>query len=198
MTWLILILVLAMVIGPVMYLLPSDKDKRLTDLRLAARKAGLTVKITSVPKLDPTAEERVSASGKVLDPKIPCASYELPLSRPLRKPGEFCLLKIPGNATVPVTEVRPGWAIAGDAANPFWKAFAGRTEALKQLDGCLERLPTDVLAFGCTHRTVACYWREKTDESAAAVDTVKSALSMVAIPLLDWFETAPEGNSNDS
>ena len=130
----------------------------------------------------------------MLDPRVPCAAYELPLSRPLREPGEFCLLKIPANPSLPVTEVHPGWGLEPGADSTFWSDFSARAEVLRQLEGCLERLPEDVLALGCSQRTVACYWREKTDEGAGAIDAIKNALSMVAIPMTQWFETAPPDN----
>ena len=58
MQWLVIILILALVIGPVAYLLPSKKDKRLAALRLRARQLGLHITLSRLPKLDPSAEER--------------------------------------------------------------------------------------------------------------------------------------------
>ena len=93
MTWIIIILVIAVVLGPIMHLVPSAKDKRLTALRAAARRCGLTVKITTAPKLDPTAAERVTAGGKTLEPYWSCTAYQIPMAQNLVGVGEFLLLK---------------------------------------------------------------------------------------------------------
>ena len=79
MTWLIIIIILIVAIGPVLYLIPSAKDKRLEQLRTSARKQGLTVKLHQLPKLDPSADERVSPSGEIRTPTISCVGYSLPV-----------------------------------------------------------------------------------------------------------------------
>ncbi|MEM9624471.1 MAG: hypothetical protein AAF993_22715, partial [Pseudomonadota bacterium] len=91
MTWLILILVLAMVIGPVMYLVPSARDKRLAELRSQARIAGLGVKLSTLPKLDPSADERVSAGGVIKEAANSCVAYQLPIQGQLPTVTQFTL-----------------------------------------------------------------------------------------------------------
>ena len=76
MGWIIAVFVIALVLGPVMYLKPSAKENRLAALRLAARKAGLTVKLDSIPTFDPEPAERVSAGGEVRQTTRSCAAYQ--------------------------------------------------------------------------------------------------------------------------
>ena len=45
MTWLLIILVLVVAFGPVLWLVPSKRDKRLAALRSRARSAGLIVEM---------------------------------------------------------------------------------------------------------------------------------------------------------
>ena len=79
--------------GPILWLLPSKRDKRLAELRAAARRAGLVVEIVAVPKLDADASERVSAGGVARHATIDCAAYRLPLPRPLTAAPHWQLLK---------------------------------------------------------------------------------------------------------
>ncbi len=93
MVWIIIAVVVIAVLGPVLALVPSRRDRLLAGLRTAARRAELVVEVTSVPKLDAAAEERVSAGGAPRDARIDCAAYRLPLSAPLPNAPRWLLLK---------------------------------------------------------------------------------------------------------
>ena len=60
MEWFVILLALGVAIGPILYLMPSDRDRYLTSLRALARKLGYTVQVDKVLKLDPTDDERVT------------------------------------------------------------------------------------------------------------------------------------------
>mgnify|MGYP007000192185 len=79
MEWFIIVLALGVAIGPILYLMPSDRDRYISGLRALARKLGYTVQLDKVPKLDPSSDERVTAGGGVRQPAIACARYQLPL-----------------------------------------------------------------------------------------------------------------------
>ena len=51
MEWFIILLALGVAIGPILYLMPSDRDRYLTSLRAVARKLGYTVQLDKVLKL---------------------------------------------------------------------------------------------------------------------------------------------------
>ena len=128
MNWLIIILIVFVVIGPVLYLLPNARDKRLIALREQARHAGLAVQITSVPKLDPAAHERVSAGAKTLEPKRLCSAYKMPVATKVVGVEALLLLKKPEFPTVLVNEVVPGWVLHNDSSLSFWRTYAGKVD----------------------------------------------------------------------
>ena len=64
MAWLFILLGLALVLGPVLYLMPTRRDKEQAMLRGCARAAGLVVELTTLHKVDSEAHERVSASAQ--------------------------------------------------------------------------------------------------------------------------------------
>ena len=108
MTWLIIIGVLVLAIGPIFYLLPSAKDKRLAKLREEARQLGLNVQISFLPKLDPDATERVSAGAAVRDARLTCAAYQLPIGKRLDL-DSFIIQRLPESPTVPIHELFGEW-----------------------------------------------------------------------------------------
>ena len=57
MTWLLIILVLVVAFGPVLWLVPSKRDKRLSALRSRARSEGLIVEMRRIPKPNPAPED---------------------------------------------------------------------------------------------------------------------------------------------
>ena len=175
MTWIIIILVVAVILGPIMYLVPTPKDKRLSALRLAARKVGLVVKISSLPKLDPQASERVTAGGKTLDPKIACTAYELPMTPGLADFGEFTLLRMPANPTMPVDEVLSGWSL--QPGSPAWATYAACDKPTEVLRQTLDKLPPDSLGFSVNDRYVACYWRERATADDGRIAEIHTALA---------------------
>ena len=64
MTIAIIVGVLLLAIALLMWVLPSRRERELAALREAARKLGFTLQVTEVDHPAPTAEERVSASGR--------------------------------------------------------------------------------------------------------------------------------------
>ena len=74
MEWFVILLALGVAIGPILYLMPSDRDRYLTSLRALARKLGYTVQLDKVLKLDPTDDERVTAGGGMRQPALSCAA----------------------------------------------------------------------------------------------------------------------------
>ncbi len=190
MTWLILLLALVVVIGPVLYLVPSEKDKRLSKLRELARTQGLSVKLSQVAKLDPQADERVSAGGVIKRPSTSCVAYQLPLqgltTSALADAGDLTLLKVPGNPTVPVEEVLPGWALAdAEDRQNFLRLFDATQR--QELLGSLEEFPEDTLAFGLSARTVACYWLEKSSGEDGRIEDMRMTLGQIGQLMERYF-----------
>ena len=176
MTWLIIFIVLAVIIGPVLYLLPNAKDKRLTALRMKARGMGFTIQLSTLPKLDPSADERVSAGGKQLDPRLDCAAYQLPMGQNDLQRGHVTLQRVPDAPTVTLREVTPGWALT-EESNGLWALYDREGAGVHALLKAAQTLPEDCIAVAVDHRYVACYWRERASAESEILEALHTALA---------------------
>ncbi len=77
MVWLVIALIVALAIGPILWLRPKPRERAIAALRTAARAVGLTVSVAHVPHLTASAEERVSSGGRDRQPTLECGSYRL-------------------------------------------------------------------------------------------------------------------------
>ena len=159
-----------------MYLVPNPRDKRLMALRSIARTLGMSVQITTVAKLDPSAAERVSAGGKALQPKTACAGYKLPVGKKLSVKGEVILIKLPPAPSVVVNEVLPGVALSADSDKPLWRQYNAQGVATKLIEDAFLRLPEDTLAIAIETHNVVCFWQEKAKADAGQVEIIKGVL----------------------
>ena len=168
MEWLVILLALGVAIGPILYLMPSDRDRYLTSLRALARKLGYTVQLDKVLKLDPADDERVTAGGGMRQPALACARYQLPLGVTLNRLHPITLLRIPLTPTVPVERLDGGWGIAALADPAQLKAlqvWLARPAATRELIAAMDRLPDDVLAVQLDKRFIAAFWREQNPQA---------------------------------
>ena len=171
MTWLIIALVVIVAVGPVMYLLPSKRDKRLAGLREEARKTGLNIRITHVPKLDPSGTERVNASGQRLEPKTSCVAYGRAVRVNLMPFRDLLLLKLPAQPTVPYSLAIDGWALGlgVDGASSAELDLVANHRLLQGLAPLLAKFPEDTLGVEITNRHIACLWRERAEPDSGVV-----------------------------
>lgn len=157
MTWVIVALVLIGVIGPLFWMLPSQRERQVGALRGAARGAGLLVELASVPKPNASAHERVSAGGVARDAKIRCAAYRLLFPKAQPDAPRWFLLKTAaqGGAGVGGALVA-GWALREAAANT-----SKSPEYWRQVGVILNELPGDCVAVEADAGQVAWYGRER-------------------------------------
>ncbi len=167
MTWIVIGVVLLAAFGPIFWLVPSKKDRRLARLRQEARHAGLVVEIKSIPKLDASAEERVSAGGVVREPKVLCASYAFTLPRKLEHLPVWLALRSPAATDGPWS----GWTFQRrpDAANPH------RVAMLERFEPFLARLDASHLGIEVADRELRIYWAE-TPNATLTVPELAAAL----------------------
>lgn len=189
MTWLIIFLVVALIAGPILYLLPNERDTRLTALRAVARAQGLSIQITSVAKLDPSAAERVSAGGKRLQPKTACAGYKLPIGRQMSISGEFMLIKLPPSPSVVVDEVLPGVGLSLESDKRLWARYSAGGNAAELIQDAFRRLPADTLAIALESRNVVCFWQEKAKADEGQVEVIRAVLGDLRDDLQARFGT---------
>lgn len=163
MQWIVIALVLLAAFGPVLWLLPSAKDRRLTKLRGRARSLGLEVEISRLPDLAAPPAERVTAGGRRREPMLLVACYRLPSRRKLNRAPQWRVLK--GDGVGPVTGWQWDGAPAGSQA--YWEKLARE----------LTRLPSDARGCAADAHSMACWWREETPEGPdAALDLVFAVL----------------------
>jgi len=152
-TWIIIAIVLLAAFGPVLWLMPSPRDRRLSAVRLAGRQEGLSVDIRHIPKTNPTAQERVSSGGVIRDPVVECAAYGHTFARRLNRLPPWRLLKSEGASDGP----RPDWVFdpVPDTSNPYWRRLWPSLEPL------FERLPADVIGLELEPRLATVFWLER-------------------------------------
>ena len=188
MTWLIILVVVLAAFGPVMWLLPSKRDRRLTEMRQQARQEGMTVEMLRLPKVDPLPEERVTAGGRVLQPVQELAVYQWPMPRRLKQLPTWRLLR-QGQGI----RALPGWAfeIGTKPQHPQLEASLGA------LGPVLAGLPEDVLALECEDRLLSAYWMESPGHGPAEVTALARLLASGSRALedldLDLEAKAEEG-----
>ena len=161
--WIIIVLVLAVAFGPVLYMLPTRKDRRLAAMRLEARRQGLLVELKRVRKLDASAEERVSAGGERRSPSYDSVGYTMTLRRNLEQVRPWRLLK----------SERQGWVFDTELAVP------SEPDLLAGLLPLVGRLPDDAVALEFGGRTLTCYWLERPPADGALVKALKESLTAI-------------------
>lgn len=188
MEWFIIVLALGVAIGPILYLMPTERDRYITNLRAQARELGYTVQLDKVLKLNPDADERVTAGGSIRQSGVSCTRYQLPLGVTVNAVSPILLLRIPSSPTIPIERLATHWGVNGLDVSQLksvkrWQSDAG---SLMELVGVLDRMPADVLAVQLDKRFVAAFWREQNPGSQTSqksgANTTQSGLAQ-----LPWF-----------
>ncbi len=173
MAWLYILIALILVLGPVLYLVPTRRDKEQAALRSAARAGGLIVELASIHKVDSEAHERVSASAQPREPKIQCVRYGMPLGSPLPGLPEVHLVRGRNSDWRPDPEYP---TVAND-------------ELVALLQPLLEDFPKDARGLAVTASLVWVYWLESLDGAASAqdrVDKIRQVLATIRGQVTDW------------
>ena len=179
--WLIILAVLALAVGPIFYLLPSAQDRFLAGLLQHARQLGFSMQLQRLGKLNPTAEERVSASGQQRDPVVECMRYQWLVREPIHAPLDIVLRRLPDSATLSVQEIIPGWGVAKSgerrtADHAGLLEIAQHPELQQSLFECVRNLPDAVLAVGIEARSVSIYWQEQAAVPRSADEKARLAV----------------------
>jgi hypothetical protein len=193
-TWVIIVVALVAAFGPLLWMMPSRSDRRLSKMRARARSHGIQVEITQIEDLAAEPHERVNAAGVKLEPKVMCAAYRLGMRQLARAAPQWKILRQP--AANPDVNGGPiaGWIWAtkpvGDSA--YWQ----------QVGGVLREVPPDTLACAADASEVSCWWRERAtaEDAEASVDRMHVLLQNLAeIQLLaDAAATAADASDDTS
>ncbi len=169
MKWWLISLLLLGAFGPIFWLVPSRRDRRLAAMREQARVRGISVELTRLPDLNPKSEDRVSAAGLELEPTLSCVAYRLPYGRTLSLAPVWQLQR-----DSRVSEgLLPGWRLTGE--RPGSESYQAAIAAL------VPHLPEDCLALECDTHRVSFYWTEAVskDLALAAVEKVANILEKI-------------------
>ena len=163
MEWFIIFLALGVAIGPMLYLMPTDRDRHIAGLRALAKKMGYTIQLDKVAKLDADDQERVTAGGGVRHPAIACARYQLPLGVTLNQLPPLTLMRIPRRLTMPIERLTDEWGIllnepAQQKGLAQWRHLS---PVIAETTAILQQLPDDVLGVHFDKRSLAAFWMEK-------------------------------------
>lgn len=136
MIWILVVVVLAVAVGPVLWLLPSRRQRQQGAWRSAARAQGLVVELASVEVANAPPEERVSAGGVPRPARRECMAYRLPLMPSADAAPRWRLLKSePGSPDL------PGWLLPTPPpplptpAADYWRRLRPLLDALP--GGCI-------------------------------------------------------------
>ena len=184
MVWLIVALGLLVAFGPIVWLMPSRRDRQLAKLREAARRAGLVVELVRVPVLDARPEERVSAGGVARDAQRACTAYRLPVHGVDDAGPDWFLLRDAASAD----------PLAGFARHPGRRSRGLPAEAAAywtRVGGAVAALAERCVALECSPAAVTWYWLENAGQRAPAEIVAEIAQCLQALAALRR-ETARE------
>ena len=172
MTWLIVGGLLILAFAPILWLMPTKRDRQLVRLRQQARREGLIVEVTALPKRAAGPEERVGADGVARDARQSCRAYRLLASRAWR--GAPCWFLLRDEAAAGPVE---GWSAHPDVELPgvdagYWDAVGRVFDGLE--DQCV--------GIEVTERAASWYWLENARgrEAAELVGEIAQRLRAIA------------------
>lgn len=153
MVWVILFVVVAMVLAPVMWMMPSPAQKRQAVMRERARKLGLMVNIVDLPQ---------SHRAKVRrEPAVQGVSYSLRIAR--QKGVQ-----------------RPCWFIWREQpADEPQAAAAVPAVLIDEIQSLRDMMPADMVGLESNEAGYSAYWREQGD--SAVVDQIAELLGRVRL-----------------
>jgi len=189
-TWILIVVVLVIAFGPVLWLVPSRRDRRLTALRARARSEGLLVDIRRLPKRDASPEERVSAGGAVRAPVVECAAYGRMFRKKLRYLPGWRLLR---GAADGAPDPFPDWQYD---QRPKGEGRAHLEPMLTLVRSALDRLPEDVIGFEVDGKSTFAYWREQPGSTVETVAKLASVLGELEEELIGLDSRLAPGSEN--
>jgi len=158
MAYVIIIIILLVIIGPILSLLPSKRQKQQIAMRKAAMDAGVSVALTRIDDPDPDPEQYLSNTGKPLERVMAVVAYRQFRPRPDRwrqRPEIAWALNRQQGADV--DGLPPGWRWQGTRLADLPPALN------KYLMGGIASLPDDVIRVEEQKFIISIYWRERAD-----------------------------------
>ncbi|KEA62805.1 hypothetical protein ADIMK_3277 [Marinobacterium lacunae] len=146
MKWLIIVFVIMSLIGSVMWVMPTPRQRFQAHLRLKARTLGLQVQLVTLklPRM----------TGEMEGESISVPAYRLLRTNLSRAQKEsWCSWQVCRGETLANTGLGQGWSwITGEGLLPG--------TVLEHVNAVLERLPDDVVALESTPIHMTAFWHE--------------------------------------
>ena len=163
--WAVIPLVLMIVAAPILYVLPTGRDKYLTALRIMAKKSGCLVKMASLDKVDADGSELVRSSGRVVQPKYQLMSYTWPIQSKADFHHSFLFRRISDRIPQSISRLSEDWGLVVEttqingAAEPdnrvsFLDKYAN------ELINIFQALPLDVQGLSIDSKRLVIFWNE--------------------------------------
>lgn len=181
MTWIIIVGLFLLAFVPLLYAIPSARERRQAKLRKQAMRDGIKVEIMFIPKLSADASEMVNTAGKLMEPKIECAAYQLLLSKRLDLPRLLFLKTFVENQQSIYVAFKD-WGVRSETEFRYLKEYP---ELIELIESNVEQLPEDVLAFELASQKISVLWKES-DDSESSYQSILEALKKVK----EYFETS--------
>ncbi len=172
MAYVLICVVLALILLPVIRILPSRRQKEQMAMRRVAMAAGVAVQLTTIDDPDPRQEKYLSHTGKALAPRLKVVAWRCP-RRQLPASGDWCLQR----TTADKRQAGPGgnwvWSKEPDAA---------LSSGLRTwLEAAIGDLPADVEQVEETQGRVSVYWHER--EAGTEHRVLEFLKTCTALPL---------------
>ena len=169
MVYLIVIIAVLMVVGPVIAILPSKRQKEQMAMRRIAMARGLSVQLVNIEDPDPAPGEYLTNTGKPLEPVMKAMAYRIARRRPsdwrLVPQVDWCVIRKHDATPGPLPA---GWAFAPEPGPEMSNDFKGF------LASHLDNLPADVIKVEENNYQLSVYWNER-----GGMDAVNSVLAFV-------------------
>ena len=177
-TWLIIVLAVAMVVGPIMMVQPTPGMSRIAKIRTAASQIGLTVRLD-------TSKSNSTASAAVRQTPV---VYSLPHSKALRDRGPIAQWVLERKTYAHELHFHGQWD---------WRG-AGRADTRQYpvLVALVEALSDDLSSIECNAGGLGCQWNEACHGKSAA-DAVGEVRDLLAL-MADKLERALGDGSADN
>ncbi|TVQ72048.1 MAG: hypothetical protein EA373_03480 [Oceanospirillales bacterium] len=147
MEWVISILVMLSLIGSIMWVKPSPREKLISEIRLHARKLGFTVKMAEI--------EATRGKGEMEPQKLRLPAYHLPRKYLTKsEKGQWICWQVFRTENAANRGLPEGWS---------WKKgeFEVTKEMCDMICQLIEKLPKGVKALESTPIQFTVYWREE-------------------------------------
>ena len=192
MAYVIILIVLLIIIGPILAVLPSKRQKEQMQKRQTAMKAGISVNLTRIDDPDPDPEKYLSNTGKPLERVLALIAYRLPHLPSGRRRHEACdwalERRLKRTAGSDDSDLPSGWCWGNTQPASLPVAL------LEYLHRAIAGLPDDVVRVEARKNIISVYWKERGGfvELAKVIDFLKDC---AAVPdsLEDGSSASDEG-----